>query len=149
MQGMTIQGMDDCLDIVLRGATPPTKLYFALVTDTPGKNTQKLSDLTEIASGNGYVSGGTQLSRNTSDFPSLIKGVNDAVAYLRTIQYTASGGKIPSSGNKAKYAVLTTDEGTVGDRRVWWWWELSQETEVVDGQTVQIEDMGAGIKVSS
>jgi len=149
MDGMTIQGMNDLLDIVLRGATAPTKLYAALVTGAPTKATTKMSDLTEIAPGNGYVSGGVQLNRSTSDFPTLTKTVNDAVAYLKTIQVSASGGKIPPSGSKAKYMVLTTDEATVGNRRVWWWWELSQEHEVVDGQVLQIEDMGAGIKVPS
>lgn len=144
--GMTLQGMYDLQDIVLRGASPPTNLYMALITDvgagenTPDKDTATMADLTEIAEGNGYSAGGYQLDRNSTDFESLAKGTSDAVATIKDITFTASGGAIPPSGNGATYAVLTTDEATVANRKVWYWWQLSEERTATDGQDLKLQN---------
>ena len=137
-EGITLQGMYDLQDIALRGATPPTNLYLALVASTPDKNTDTLSDLTEIAAGNGYTSGGYQLNRDTTDWPSLVKGTSDVTATLKELLFTASGGAMPPSGTGATYAVLTTDGATVADRKVWAYWALGTTRTVVDGQALKI-----------
>lgn len=144
--GMTLQGMYDMQDIVLRGALPPASLYIALVTDvsagenTPNKDTETMADLTEIAAGNGYTSGGYQLDRNSTDWDTLTKGTSDVIANMKDVSWAASGGAIPPSGNGATYAVLTTDEATVSARKVWAYWQLSEERTATDGQILKLRN---------
>ncbi len=143
----TKQGRYDFLDIVLRGESPPTNLYMALVTDAnvPDVDTQTMSELTEIDDGNGYTEGGYQINRDDTDW-SLDYETFDAVATLKDIIWTASGGTIPDTGDGASYAVLTTDEGTLGDRKVWAFWALSTERTAQDGQQIILEDAKPRIK---
>lgn len=141
--GWTQKGTYNALDIVFRGATPPTNFYIMLVTDavTPSKTTQTFSDLAnEIASGNGYTSGGYQLDRNATDFDTLTEADPTLIQMLDVV-FTASGGPLPSSGDGARWAVLTDDNGTINSREVWAWFDLVSARTISDTQTLTLVDM--------
>jgi hypothetical protein len=71
--GWTNKGLYRVLEAVFNGGTLPTSFYLALVTSAvaPDADTNTLSQLTEIAAGNGYTSGGIAFSKNATDFPGL------------------------------------------------------------------------------
>ena len=152
MAGWTNKGKANVLDIVFRGATPPTNFYIALVTSAtaPTADTNTLSQLTQIATGNGYTDGGYSLSRNSTDFDSLVENDTDDRSELQAkdVVWTASGGSIPASGDGARYAVLTDDNGTVGNREVWKYWSLGSDRSVGDGGTLTLEDLEMRINES-
>lgn len=144
MAGFTNKGKFRILDIVFRNGTEPTNLYVALVTSAvaPTADTNTLSQLTEIAAGNGYTSGGYQLARNGTDFDTLTENDTDdrGELQIKDVAWTAAGGNLPASGNGARYAVLTDDNGTVGSREVWAWWDLASDRTVSDGQTLTLQN---------
>lgn len=144
MAGWTNRGKMLILDNYFRAATPPTNFYVALVTSAaaPTADTNTLSQLTEIAAGNGYTSGGISLNRNGTDFDTLTENdTNDRGELLiKDLVWTASGGPLPASGNGARYAVLTTDEGTVGNRQVIAFWDLVSDRSVSVGQTLTLQN---------
>jgi hypothetical protein len=108
----------------------------------PGADTNTLSQLTEIAAGNGYTSGGYQLSRNSTDFDSLTENDTDdrGELQIKDVTWTASGGSLPGSGNGARYAVLTNDNGTVGSREVYMYWDLTVDRSVSVGQPLTLQN---------
>ena len=133
-----------------RQGTLPTNFYVALVTSAvaPGPDTNVLGDLTEIAAGNGYSAGGYQLTPNTTDFDTLTEDdANDLVALLvKNVSWMPSGGSIPASGNGARYAVLTTDEGTVSARQVLLAWSLTSDRTVQVGIPLTLVDLQANVE---
>jgi len=143
--GFTNRGMYRILGVILRAETPPTNFYVALVTDAtaPGPDINTLSDLTEIAAGNGYTSGGYSLNRNSTDFDTWTEDdTNDeALMQVKDVAWTASGGAIPGSGDGARYAVLLDDDGTVANREVWAYWDLGSARSVSNGQTLTLQDL--------
>jgi len=144
MAGWTNRGKKLIMDSFFRAATPPTNFYVALVTSAtaPTADTNTLSELTEIAAGNGYTSGGISLSRNSTDFDTLTENDTDdrGELLIKDLAWTASGGPLPASGNGARYAVLTTDEGTVGNRQVIAFWSLTSDRSVSVGQTLTLQN---------
>lgn len=106
----------------------------------PGPDINTVSDWTagEIASGNGYTSGGIQLTKNSTDFPGLSENDSTDLAYvgIKTLSWTASGGNLPSSGSGAAFLLLTDDNGTLGSREVWAWFDLGGERTVSDTQSL-------------
>ncbi len=144
MAGFTNKGKAAMLDSYFRATGTPTNFYVALVTSAtaPDADTNTLGDLTEIAAGNGYTSGGIQLSRNSTDFDVLTENdTNDrGDMEVKDLVWTASGGAIPGSGNGARYAVLTDDNGTVANREVICYWDLSSDRSVTDGNTLTLSD---------
>lgn len=141
---MTNRGVYLLAAYAFRGATIPANFYVALITSgtTPTVDTNTMADVTEIAAGNGYTSGGFQLSRNSTDFDVLSEDDTGDLGSLqiKDIVWTASGGSIPASGNGARYAVLTDDNGTVGSREVYMWWDLTSDRSVSDGQTLTLQN---------
>lgn len=144
MAGITNKGKYALLNWAFRGATIPTNFYIALVTSAtaPTADTNTLGELTEIAAGNGYTSGGYQLTPGATDFDSITEDDTGDQAYVQVkdVVWTASGGSIPGSGNGARYAVLTDDNGTVGSREVYAYWDLSSDRSVSTGQTLTLQD---------
>lgn len=144
MPGFTNKGKYRILDAVFRGATLPSNFYVALVTSAsaPDADTNIFSELTEIANGNGYTTGGYQLSLNSTDFDSLIENDTDdrGELQIKDIVWTATGGGIPASGNGARYAVLLDDNGTIANREVWAFWDLSSDRSVSNTQTLTLQD---------
>ncbi len=142
--GWTNKGKAHVLGVTFRGVTPPTNYYVALVTGAtvPTADTNTLAQLTEIAAGNGYTSGGYQLSRNSTDFDTLTEDdtLDKGLVQVKDVSWTASGGSIPGSGDGARYAVITDDNGTVGSREVYAWWDLTSDRTATTGQTIALQD---------
>lgn len=127
-----------------RNAAEFTNLYVALVTAAfvPGPDTNTLSELTEIAAGNGYTAGGISVARNVTDFDSLVENdtLDQAELQIKDLVWTAAGGSIPASGGGARYAVLTDDNVTVGSRQVLAYWDLVSDRVVSVGQTLTLQN---------
>lgn len=144
MPGFTNRGKESALDWIFRGTTIPTNFYVALVTNAaaPTADTNLMSDLTEIAAGNGYTAGGIQLNRNATDFDTLTEDdTNDrGLIQIRDLTWTASGGNLPASGSGARYAVLTDDNVTVANREVIAFWDLTADRVVSDGQPLTLQN---------
>lgn len=140
----TRRGVYRALGVLFRGETPPTNFYVMLITSavSPSATTTTItaSSLIEVANGNGYTTGGFQLDRNSTDFPDFVEA---ATSYVRAIDasWTASLGDIPASGNPPRWAVLTDDNATVGDREVWAYHDLTTTYSATSGQTITIPDI--------
>lgn len=151
MAGWTNRGKAKVLELVFSGAAMPTNFYVALCTSAvaPGPDTNTLSQLTEIAPGNGYNAGGLQLSRNSTDFvPSEDDSGDVGKVTLKNLVYTASGGNLPASGNGARFAVLTSDEATVGNRQVYAYQDLGSDAVVSNGQPLTLQTFGLSLSES-
>lgn len=137
MAGVTNVLKADLLRLYFQAATAPTNLYAALVTSAtaPGPDTNTLGELTEI-SGNGYTSGGIQLNRNNTDFPTVTEDdTNDlGKVAVKNLVWTASGGSL----GPASYCVITDDHATIASRKVLVYWSLGGAQTVSDGQTLTI-----------
>lgn len=136
---------------LLRAETPPTAFYVALITSAvaPTVDTNTFTELTEVAAGNGYTSGGISIARNATDFDVWTDDDtnNYGLMQIKDTVWTASGGSLPGSGDGARYAVLLDDNGTVSAREVWAWWDLTSDRTVSTGQTLTLADLelrGAG-----
>ncbi len=108
------------------------------VHEAPGPNTNLLTDLTEIATGNGYSAGGEAVARDiTTGFDSLTEDDTNDQAYLQlqNVEWTASGGSIPASGDGIRYPVLVDDAGNVVC-----FWDLATFDSVSTGQKFTIQD---------
>lgn len=123
----------------LSGVAAPTTFYVALCTNTtpPTVDTNTLSQLEEIAAGNGYTAGGLAVARDTTDWDSRVEDDTDdrSEFQIKDLVWTASGGAIPDSGAGARWATLLTDEATVGTRQVILYWDLVLDRTVSSGQT--------------
>lgn len=141
--GWTNRGVFRLLGL-LTGTSLPTNFYVALVTSatTPTRAINTLSQLTEIAAGNGYTAGGISLSKNTTDFTNLTEDDTNNLSSVdvKNLVWTASGGSLPGSGSGARWAVLTDDNATLGSREVWAWADLESDRTVSSGQTLTISD---------
>lgn len=142
--GWTNRGKANTLAERFRGVALPTNFYVALVTSAtaPTADTNLMSDLTQIATGNGYVDGGITLTKNTTDYDVLTEDdTNDrALVQIKDLVWTASGGPIPASGSGARYAVHTDHHATVGSREVEQFWDLTSDRSVSDTQTLTLQD---------
>ena len=144
MAGWTNRGKYNALNVLCRNTGAPTTYYVALVTSAvaPTADTNLMSELTEIAAGNGYTSGGQAVNRNSTDFDVLTEDdTNDrALVQIRDLVWTASGGNLPASGNGARYAVFTDDNATIANREVWAYWDLGADRMVSDTQPLTLQD---------
>ena len=145
----TNKGKSHILGVTFRNATEKTNYYIALVTSAtaPTADTNTLSQLTEIANGNGYTTGGYQLTPNTTDFDTLTEddSGDKGLVQIKDVAWTASGGTLPGSGSGARYAVLIDDNATVGSREVYAWWDLSSDRSVSSGQTLTLQNLELNI----
>jgi len=121
------------LSVYLRAGTAPTTFYVALSSTAPTVDTNTLSEITHLSTGNGYTSGGVAIPRNSTGWPTLTEDdTNDyAQAVMQAASWTASGGSI----GPFQYVVLTGDGGTVGNREVLAWWPLSVAVTISNGST--------------
>lgn len=147
--GMTNKGKALILGYVFRAQTLPTNYYLALCTgaSTPTVDTNTLSDLTQIAVGNGYTTGGYQLTPGATDFSTLTEDdTNDkGILGMKEIIWTASGGNMPSSGSGARWAVLTDDNATQGSRNILGWYDLGADRTISDSQQLKISGCGINL----
>ena len=144
MAGWTNKGKFSALDAYMRNAGAPTNFNIALFTSAtpPTADTNLVSNLTQIATGNGYADGGLAVSRNATDFDVLTEDdTNDrGLVQIKDIVWTAAGGAIPASGNGARWAALCDDNATVASREVYFYWDLVSDRSVSDGQTLTLQD---------
>ena len=144
MSGITNRGKYKFLDWLFRGTALPTNFYIALVTSAvaPAADINTKSELTEIANGNGYTTGGISLTKNSTDFDVLTEDdANDySLVQLKDQVWTASGGSLPGSGNGARYAVLTDDNATQGSRLILSFWDLVSVRSVSVDQTLTLQN---------
>jgi hypothetical protein len=144
MAGITNRGKLLLLQYAFRTSTRPANYYLALVTSAtaPTQDHNTLSELTEIAAGNGYTAGGYSLTPGDTDFD--VNTENDstdlALVQLKDVVWTAAGGNLPASGNGARYAVLLTNEGTVGTRQIIAYFDLVSDRTVSIGQTLTAQN---------
>ncbi len=142
--GWTNKGKAQILAHCFRGVALPTNWYVALITNAvvPTADTNTLSELTQIASGNGYTTNGMALSKNTTDFDTLTEDDTGdmGLVQLKDLVWTGSGGTLPASGTGAYYAVLTDDNATAGSRNVYYYWDLSGPLSVSSGQTITLQN---------
>jgi hypothetical protein len=152
MAGWTNKGKMSILEAYFRNTGAPTNFYVALVTSAtaPDADTNLMSDLTQIAAGNGYASGGYSLTKNDTDFDVLTEDdTNDrGLIQVKDVVWTASGGSIPDSGDGARYAILTDDDGTVANREIYIYWDLVSDRSVSDGQALTLQDLEIRINES-
>jgi hypothetical protein len=144
MAGFTNRGKFLILQGVFRNTGLPTNFFVALVTSAtaPSDTTNVLSDLTEIAAGNGYTAGGISLTKNSTDFSTLTEDDVNHIAKIlvKNLVWTASGGTLPASGAGARYAVLLDDNATVGSRQVLAFWDLVSNQIISSGQTLTLQN---------
>ena len=144
MAGWTNKGKYRALGWIFRADTEPTNFYVALVTSAtaPTADINTLGELTEIAAGNGYTSGGYQLTPGATDFDVHTEDDDNdrGLVQIKDVVWTASGGPIPASGSGARYAVLTDDNATVANREVLGYWDLTSDRQVSDGQTLTLQN---------
>ena len=119
------------LEGLYRNNNIPTGYGLALCTaaTAPTEDTNTLGQLDQIATGNGYSDGGASVSRNSTDFDVATEDDSKqwALVQLKDFTFTASGGSIPASGDRARYAVLTDNNVTVANREVFAAWDLGAE----------------------
>ena len=150
--GWTNRGKRDVLGWIWNAETIPTNFFVALFTSAvaPGADTNTKSELTEIANGNGYTTGGIQLTKNTTDYDVITQDdTNDrGLIQIKDLVWTASSGPIPVSGGGARYAAHTDDNGTQGSREVYHYWDLVSDRSVSDGQTLTLQNCEVRINES-
>lgn len=144
MAGWTNKGKYKGLGYEFRAETIPASFYMALITSAtaPGPDTNTMTDLTQIAVGNGYSDGGYQLTPGATDYDVWTEDdTNDrGLVQIKDIVWTASGGPIPASGNGARHAVHTDDNATVANREIHQYFDLVEDRSVSDGQTLTLQD---------
>lgn len=137
MAGTTNRGCARYLQAFNNTTAWPATFSYRLYTSAvaPGPDTNVVADLTEIAPGNGYTTGGRTVNRDGTDMPVTEDDTNDRAQIDITDQsWTASGGPLPSSGAGARYAGL--DAGTDMIHH----WDLGSDRSVSDTQTLTIQD---------
>ena len=117
--------------------------YIALVTDTPTVATNVFSDLTEVNTGNGYLTGGREAGGRGAgwDVETEDDSSNFGELQLVDILFTASGGDLPNGGIGARHAVLLDDNVTIANREVLAWFDLSSARRVGNGAVLTLQDM--------
>lgn len=142
--GFTNRGKKLMAEAYFKAGTAPTQFYLALCTDAtaPGADTNLMSDLTQIPTGNGYTDGGITIERSATGFD--VSTEDDALdkhyLQLKDAVFTASGGNLPASGTGARWAVLTDDNATVGSRQIIAYFDLVSNRIVSDTQALTIQN---------
>ena len=108
-------------------------LKVMLTNTAPVASNTIKANITEIASGNGYVSGGNTAtvtsSAQTSGTYKLVLG--------DPATWTASGGPIPSTGDGFRYAVLFNDSAT--NKELIGWWDYGSSVTLADGESFAVD----------
>lgn len=148
---MTNKGKRDLLQHeFIRTESLPTNYYVALVTDSgsPGDDTNLMSDLTEVPNGNGYTSGGIQLTPGATDFDTITEDdENDrGEIKIKDLTFLATGGAIPISGDPVHYAVLTDDNVTPASRKILDTWDLGTDIIIAENNSLVLQDLTIRLK---
>ena len=137
--GTTDRGKKLLLDYAYEASTVPTTYYLALCTSavTPTKAINTFSEMTEIAAGNGYTTGGNALTAATDFTVTEVDSTVGAKVILSDQTWTASSGNLPASGDGARWAVLL--DGAVSGSNVLAYFDLVSDRTVSDTQTLTIQ----------
>ena len=133
------------LGTFFRNETHPVTTEFKAPLFTSGTaptvDTDTVGDLTQCATGNGYVDGGPAVARSSSGFDVWTEDdTNDrGLVQLADVTYTASGGTLPSSGS-ARYMGVSDDNATVNSRQLMGVFDLASDRQVSDTQSLIIQD---------
>jgi hypothetical protein len=127
------------LDYAFEASTVPTTYYLALCTSatSPTKATNLFSELTQVAIGQGYTTGGNALTAATDFTVTEVDSTVGAKVVLSDQTWTASGGNLPASGDGARWAVLL--DGSVSGSNVLAYFDLVSDRTVSDTQTLTIQ----------
>lgn len=141
---MTNRGAYRMFKAACHGDAFPTTFYLALCTadTTPSRATNTFGELSEIAAGNGYTTGGIAVARNNTDFDVLTEDDGNNRSFFQIISkvWTASGGNLPSDSVGARWAVLLDANVTIANREVWAVFDLVSNRVVSVGQTLTIDN---------
>src|SRR4030042_3258037 len=157
MAGITNRGALRFVEMALRNTynstTAPTNFYLALVTSAaaPTVDTNLMSELTEIAAGNGYTTGGVAFARSAAGWPTLDESdVSDfGLATAVDAIWIATAGALPPSGSGARYAVLTHDAGVVSAREVLGWVDLVSDWTTANGEQFAVQAFGVKLRTAA
>ncbi len=146
--GFTNRGKRRVLEGYFAAQNVPASFELHLCTSaaTPTADTNVLSDLTEIADGNGYTqSTGFALSKNAVDFDVTSEDDTGDLAYIQVkdVTWTASGGPLPASGGAARWAVLTSPDAGAGNKQVFAYFDLQADRAVSIGQPLTLQNLEA------
>jgi len=135
--GVTDRGRAKLFEYAFDGTSAPANFYYALCTDatTPTVATNIFSDLTEVATGNGYAAYGNTVASDTAFTVTEVDGTPGAKVVVSSQVFTASGGDLPSSGS-ARWAVLLDTNSASAN--VLAWFDLNSNTSVSDTQSLTI-----------
>jgi len=102
-----------------------------------------LGQLTQITAGNGYTDGGFELTPGATDIPTSTQDNSGDKAFVRIkdIAWTASGGTLPSSGDGARWAVLTDDNATVANRQVIAYFDLNANRQIGNTEVLTLQNL--------
>ena len=140
--GLTNRGALRELQWYFAGRTLPANYNFALTTNgtPPTDDTNTFSQVSEIATGNGYT-GAVSVAKGTGfDTPT-----EDDTAHFGEVQlvdqvFTASGGPLPSDSVGARWATLLDDNATPANREVIRYWDLVNDRVVSDGNPMTVSN---------
>lgn len=110
-------------------------LKVALTNSAPSASNTQLSQVTQIANGNGYTTGGTTAALSSSAQSS---GIYKLV--LTDVVFTASGGSV----GPFRYAVLYND--TAGNDELIGYWDYGSSITLASGESFTVDfDPTAGV----
>ena len=137
--GTTDRGKKLLLDYAFEASTVPTTYYLALCTSatSPTKAINTFSQLTQVATGQGYTDGGASLTAADDFTVTEVDGAVGAKVVIDNVVFTASGGNLPASGDGARWAVLL--DGNVSGSDVLAYFDLVSDRTVSDTQTLTIQ----------
>lgn len=158
MAGWTNRGKACLLGVFFdrTGSAPktaaPLTFYVALVTDAtpPTVDANGIVDMSELANGNGYTSGGEQLLLSTGFTLDQNDGSDLGSLICDNVAWTGSGAGL----SNIYYAVLLSDvhytTGATGaaaaNRTALMWWDLGGPRTVAAGQTMTVN--GAEVRIT-
>lgn len=102
-------------------------LKVALTNSAPSASNTQLSDITQIANGNGYTTGGTAVGSNAY---SQTSGTGKLTG--NDVVFTASGSMGPF-----RYAVLYND--TASNDELIGWWDYGSSITLASGETFTVD----------
>lgn len=102
-------------------------LKIALTNSAPSASNTQLSDITQIANGNGYTTGGTAVGSNAYS-----QTGGTAKLTGNDVTFTASGSMGPF-----RYAVIYNDSAT-NDELIGWW-DYGSSVTLATGETFTID----------